>query len=421
MFHQIKKILNNDYTLSVATKVTTALVGVVSSVFSTRYLGVQFKGDYAYVVNIANLLVLILNMGIYQSYSYNYKTIGKSILKKYTDICFLQFFILLIIAVILLISVKDVLTCLIVILVPFNILMTQYQNIVLIERIRLRMFLVAFNSILLAFCYFILWAFASPSIVYVVLLTVAVDVVTVTVYSVGLKVLPRVWEVDPAFLVKVLKFGWIPMLSALFIRINYSVDIIFLKHIGIAEELSFYALAASIISHVWFIPDAFKDVLFSKSARKFDKENLLFSSQICSFFIFVCFLVFLVFGKFLIRVIFGADFVSSYGVTLLLFFGAFSMSIFKLLGIVLISQGRRIVLFISLAVSAIVNIVLNIVLIPRIGMYGAGLASVCSYSICALILLLWFCKLYSVRPLQLMVPDGGAVRFIKLRLKRKPV
>lgn len=419
MTNLFKKILDNDYTLSVVTKITTAIVGIIASAFSTRYLGVQFKGDYAYVVYVANLLVLILNLGIYQSYSYNYKKIGKGILKKYTDICFGQFVFLLLASIFLLTFLDDFLSCLIILLVPFNILKMQYENIVLIEKIRLRMLLVVFNSCLLALCYCLLYFFAVPCIVYVVLLTVAVDVITVTIYSLRLKVVPKIWEIDFGFLIQVLKFGWIPMLSALLAKINYSVDIIFLKQLGTQNELSYYALAAGVITHIWFIPDAFKDVLFSKSARKFDKESLLFSSQICTLFIFLCFLCFVFMGKFLLRIVYGADFVNSYRITLLLIAGAFSMSIFKLVGIVLISQGRRIAHFVSLAVSAVVNIILNIILIPIIGMYGAGTASVCSYTICAIILLLYFCKMYSVAPQQLFIPTGGSVHFVMDKLRRK--
>ena len=88
------------------------------------------------------------------------------------------------------------------------------------------------------------------------------------------------------------------------------------------------------------------------------------------------------------------------------------MSLYKLLGVVLVSQGKRMVHFISLAVSAIVNIILNALLIPQIGMYGAGIASVCSYTICGMILLIYFCKLYSIKAHRLIFLTRENVRAI---------
>ena len=395
---KIRKIISNDYSLSLAAKILTAILGIVSSAFSTRYLGVQYKGDYGYITHTANIIVLVLNLGIYQSYSYNYKKYGSSIIREYSNICFFQFVVLIIIMIISIFTVDDPLFRMIVLLVPFSILKLQYGNIVLIERFRLSLFLSVFNSVFNAVCYTILFLWSTPNILYVVELTVVADVITIIIYISQLKVFPNIFRVNFSFLKNVLKFGFIPMLSAFLATINYSIDIIFLKRIGIQEELSYYTLAATIINYVWLLPDAFKSVLFSKSGKKFDKENIEFSSQISCFFIFCCLIGFAAFGKWFINLMYGKEFIKSYGVTLLLIIGAFSMSLYKILGIVLVSQGKRYAHFFSLLISAIANVVLNTILIPQLGMYGAGIASVCSYTLCGGILLFYFCKLYSMKP-----------------------
>ena len=418
MKQTISHIIHNDYSLGVLSKVLTALIGIISSAFSTRYLGIQYKGDYAYVLQVANFIVLVLNMGIYQSYSYNYKILGKDTLKKYTDICFFQFVILFIIMIIMIITINDPLFCLIVLLVPFNILKMQYTNIGLIENIRLSLWLDVFNGLLMAICCIALFYWARPNVLYLVLLIVALDIITIFMYCVNLKEVPKIWEVDIPFFKSVLKFGFIPMLSGLLATVNYSVDIIFLKIIGLPEELSLYSLAANIVNYVWLIPDAFKSVLFSKSAKTFDVEGVELSTQISTMFISVCFIGFAILGKPVLNLVYGSDFVNSYGPTLLLIVGAFSMSIYKIIGVVLLSQGKRIAHFISLAISAVVNVALNALLIPRIGMYGAGVASVCSYTICGIGLLIYFCKLYALTPQRLLIPSGRIIAKLKENLKR---
>lgn len=421
MARWIQRVLSSDYTISVAVKLLTAFLGIISSAFSTRFLGVEYKGDYNYISQVANIIVLVLNLGIYQSYSYNYKKYGSSIKEKYVNICLCQFIILLVIAGLLIATIHDMLLSLILILVPFNIIKLQYSNIVLIEKIRLNFLLTVINSALLTISYALLYFLATPNLVFVIGLTVLIDVFTVLFYSIGLKIVPRFWNVDFAFLKQIIRFGIIPMLSTLLATVNYHIDIIFLKQIGLPEELSYYSLATNIISFVWMIPDAFKSVLYSKSGKKFDRDNILFSSQISSIFILLCLVGFTLLGRFLLGFVYGTEFVSSYGVTILLIIGAFSMSFYKITGVVLVSQGRRIAHFVSLAISAIVNVILNIILIPAMGMYGAAIASVFSYSICGLILLLYFCKLYNMNPIQFVIPSKGTIRAIKTGLftKRK--
>ena len=418
MKNRIKRIIDNDYTLSVLSKVISALIGIVSSAFSTRYLGVQYKGDYAYISHVANIIVLILNIGIYQSYSYNYKRYGKQILKKYTDICYFQFSLLLLISIVLVIVVKDLTICLIIVLVPFNILKMQYSNIGLIENIRLSLLLTVLNALLSALCYIALFFWVHPSIIYVVALTVVVDIITILVFSIKLGAMPKIWEIDFLFLKEVLRFGIIPMISALLATINYSIDIIFLKKIGSPVELSYYALAATIINYVWMIPDAFKSVLFSKTAKEFDVDSIKFCSQISMISIALCLVGFVLLGRQLLALFYGIDFVNSYGVTILLIIGAFAMSIFKIIGIVLVSQGKRIAHFVSLAISSLVNVILNYILIPRYGMYGAGIASVCSYTVCGTVLLLYFCKVYSIPVSHLVFPSGKTINRLKALLNK---
>lgn len=404
MLNKIRKLLKNDFALSVTVKVLSAVLGVLSSAFATRYLGVRYKGDYGYITHVVSIVVLILNMGIYQSYSYNYKKYGNGILAKYLDIIFVQFAVLVCLMFAVMGTAKDPLIGLIALLVPFNIVKLQFSNIILIENIKLSLVMSLVNSILNVICCMLLYFCTDPNLPYMVGVTVLIDVVTVIVFCVEMKAYPRIRHFDTAFLVEVLRFGFIPMLSGLLATINYSIDIIFLKRMGIAEELSYYSLAANIISYVWLIPDAFKSVLFSKTAKKLDRESIEFSSQVSMLFIFFCLICFAVFGKLALRLMYGEAFVNSYLVTLLLISGAFPMAVFKLLGIVLVSQGRRISHFVALLTSAVFNVVLNVLLIPRIGMYGAGIASVVSYSVCGIILLIHFCRTYSYSPLQILIP-----------------
>ena len=63
-------LFKNDYTLSIFDKVFSIIAGVISSGFYVRYLGLEYKGIYSYINEIATIIALIINWGIYQSYPY---------------------------------------------------------------------------------------------------------------------------------------------------------------------------------------------------------------------------------------------------------------------------------------------------------------------------------------------------------------
>ncbi len=418
---KIKKIsglLKSDYILNSISKVVTIFIGFLSSMFSARYLGVVNKGVYSYISKLASNGVIIANMGLYQSYSFNYKRLGKDTLKKYSDLFFLQFFLYLAIAVVTAFLVKERSIVLAVLLVPFDVLKRQYENVVLIENMRLRMFLHVFNQVLMTVSYAALFFFADSNVVYIVALTIFADAFTVAFYLVKLRYVPKIWQADFSFLKEIIKFGFLPMLSLLLVTVNYSVDIFFLKGLGTPEELGYYSFAVTIINYVWMLPDAFKEVLFSKSAKKFDKENIKLSTQISLLSMICCLAGFAVLGKFLIGLVYGEEYLPSYGAVLVLIIGAFPMALFKLLGIVLVSQGKRGMHFITLAISAVVNIVLNIFTIPHWGMYGAAWSSVVSYTICGVVLTTYFCKLYKIKFTEIIIPSPKLLRSIFSKLKK---
>ncbi len=412
-------MVNNDYFLNLAGKVSTIFIGLISSVFSTRYLGVVNKGIYAYVTQLSQIGSIAFDFGICQSYAYNYKSYGQDTKKKYGDICFLLFAVLSVIAAVTAFVSKDTSVTMAALLVPLIVLKNHYSNILLVENMRLRMSLVVFSQVAHAVVCMVLYFCFKSSVLVIVLVNVVIDAFTVFYSVYRLQYMPKIWQVDFDFLKKVLRFGFLPMLSVLLSRINYSVDIFFLKGLCSIEEVAQYSFAATIIDYVWRLPEAFREVLLSKSAKKYDRSAISFSVKLSFSIMFACLIGFAVFGKWLIRVVYGADFLPAYSIVLILILGAFPMALFKLIGAFLITQGKRGAHFATLAVSALVNIAANIYAVPQWGMYGAAWASVISYSVCGIVLTVYFCRLYSFSLRELLMPSKEDIARIKNLIKRK--
>ncbi len=413
------KLINNDYTLNMFSKVLTILIGVISSAFSVRFLGVVNKGVYTYITQISGIGVILCNLGVYQSYSYNFKIYGKQALKKYSDIFSFQFIVLAVMSGIICLISNDLSIVMVALLIPFNLIKTQYENIVMVENMRLRMSVYVFDQLLIAVCYAVLCFTAESNVLYVVLVTLLVDVFTVLVFIRKLHYIPKMWQIDWDLFGKTLRFGFLPMLSLLLSRVNYSIDIFFLRNMSSPEQLGQYSFAATVTEYVWMLPDAFKEVLLSKSARKFDRKNISLAVKISMAVMLVCLIGFTLFGKWLISFVYGSEYLPAYGILILLILGSFPMVIFKLLGNVLISQGKRGMHFTALAVSAVVNIIANLYAVPVYGMYGAAWASVISYTICGLFLTVYFCRLYSFSLRELMLPTKADIAGLKKLVSKK--
>ena len=101
-------------------------------------------------------------------------------------------------------------------------------------------------------------------------------------------------------------------------------------------------------------------------------------------------------GKLFINVMYGLEFSNSYFCTIILFVGCLSMIIYKLIHPIYISKGKQSVVVKILFLSVLINIVLNLFLIPYFTIYGAAIASVFSYTTCSFIFLKIFCKEYNI-------------------------
>ena len=85
----ISKILNNDYSLSLINKIYSMIIGLITSIFLTRYLGVIYKGDYAYITELVAVLAVVFGLGINQSIHFFRKNSG-GVFQKYVNFYFLN-------------------------------------------------------------------------------------------------------------------------------------------------------------------------------------------------------------------------------------------------------------------------------------------------------------------------------------------
>lgn len=224
------------------------------------------------------------------------------------------------------------------------------------------------------------------------------DVITVVMALMRMKRMPNPMKADLRFAAKIVPFGFVSMITTLMLTLNYRVDTLmmgYMYHIP-DTEIGFYSLGVSLSEYGWLIPDAFREVLFSRTAKDDAIEEVTMSMKVNFYLTLLMILGILVLGRPVIRILAGAEYLPAYPVTVMLIAGIIPMSYFKIIGTLLLAQGKKGVYLGMLSASVTVNILCNTITIPLWGKMGAAVASVVSYAVAGFVFLGYYLKTYQI-------------------------
>lgn len=180
---------------------------------------------------------------------------------------------------------------------------------------------------------------------------------------------------------RILFQSWHFIIPGLMVAVYSQTDKIMLKHIIGATETGYYSTAISLCNIWCFILIAIIDSmspvimkLFSDDYEKYKKMNRLLYAIVFYLSIFVS-LIFLVFGDFIVNILYGKEYLPAViPLKILTWYSAFSY-----LGVArniwIVCEKKQKYLLLVYIISAFLNIMLNIILIPILHASGAAIAS----------------------------------------------
>lgn len=416
----LRDVINNDYAFTILTKVAALLIGVVSSGLSKRFLGPALEGELSYINSLLTTVAIIANLGLYQPYPYHKRKCGQEILDKFLNIFSLQFVCYAVLGVALALVFHDARLTAVCLITPVQVLANQLSFIIMVEDVKYKN--VIFFTARLVNTTVILLAFLTlqPMLLIALGMIVIGDVLTIVLATRRLRCFGNPFKVDFCFLRTILGFSVVAMLTTLLLTINYQMDAMMLEWMGVeATQRGFYSTGVSLASYGWLIPEAFREVLFSRTAKADAIDDVTFSLKI-NFYITVAMLAGIaILGKPVIQLLFGARYLPSYQVTVILLFGILSMSYFKLIGTLLLAQAKKTIYLITLSASALVNVFLNAYSIPRWGIEGAAWASVISYTVAGGVIVIYFIREYKVPVSKLFLVRRSELRAMLAKFRSR--
>lgn len=389
----------NPYITTTVTKVLYSGLMFLANAILTRYLGVEYRGEYTWFISVSSIVSIILGLGVYQSIPFYNRKDSNHIVEEYTNIFTFQFLINIILGLTISVLSKSTTILIIVLLAVFEILSQQLSFLTLITSINRRNAIMvngaAINIIVIIIAFFIL----KRSLIIGIILTLILKIYYIISYLRLTRVLPKPFSIKANRVIEKVKFGLLPMLSYLLLTFNYKIDVIMLKSAKEVSpiELSYYSVGVTLAELGWLLPDVFKEVLFSRTAQEDAYSEIVSAIRVSNLFSGLLIVGVALLGKPAIMLFYGKEFGSSYIVTVLLFCGIPSMSWFKIIYTLYTAQGKTKFGFTVLGFSAIINIVMNLLLIPIYGIMGATVASILSYTFCGTIYLVSYSKKIKVK------------------------
>ena len=207
----------------------------------------------------------------------------------------------------------------------------------------------------------------------------------------------RAWKWSKEVAIEMLKSSWPLIFSSIFIAAFMKIDQIMIKEILGDKSVGIYAAAAK-ISEIWyFIPLAVTSSLFPALINSMANSELysvrlqrLFSFLIAISLLVALFVTF--FGNYIILLLYGRDFIEASSILKMHIWSGVFVSIGLVNGKGLLAEGLQKYAMFNTGVGALVNIVLNLFLIPTLGGKGAAIATLASQVLSAYLCLLIFSK-----------------------------
>lgn len=210
-------------------------------------------------------------------------------------------------------------------------------------------------------------------------------------------------QVKPNELVSLLKKSSLLMLSATFSVVYLKLDIVMLENMHSAYEAGVYS-AASKVSEAWlFIPTVLLARYFPTQLKiyKFDKElykkslQFMMDKTLLLALIFVVFI--LIFGEMIIQTLYGDKYLDSVQILQLHCIASVFIALRLLVSQWLIIHDQYLMSLYSHVIGALVNVVLNYLLIPTHGGIGAVIATISAYMVASYLSLFVNSATYEIR------------------------
>lgn len=387
--------LKKDTIITFSTYVLQLGLGLISTIIIARTFGPQGKGLFSLLTLTAGILVMTSNLGLGIAGTYfiaRKKYQVKDLAGNYFYLAFLLGALSALILFLLYPFLKysflkgTEFTQLrpILVVIPFM-LLNLYFSAILLGQNRIKSYNLANISALLAFLVFLVVLFVIGKLtITAVILVWAAGTITGSLVA-FLLINPRenfLPKINLPSLRTSLSFGLKSYLANLMSFFNYRLDAFLVNFFLNIAQVGFYTLAVSMAELLWYLPNSISTVVFPRVSASDRESATRLTTTLCRNTLFLASLL-AVIAALLARPLLVLLFTKRFLPTLVPFYlllpGIIALSLGKVIASDLLGRGKPIYATFTSGTTLILTIVLDILLIPRLGIRGAALASSVAY------------------------------------------
>lgn len=378
-------------------RVFTLGVSFFVGAYIARYLGPSNYGLMNYAISFVGIFGFLASFGIDGIVSREIikrdedkdKLIGTAFFIKITGS------ILTIISVILIaaLTTNDKFTLLLISLfslsyIPqsFNIIETYFQSLVLSKNVVRAQIFATIISTTLKLC--VVWL--NKGIFWILFIYVVEASIIAIFLLISFKYLGnhfKSWKFDRVAAHNLLKDSWPLMISSLAISLYMKIDQVMIKNMLGDDQAGLYSVVVK-LSEIWyFIPIMITSSVFPAIVKSMQAGLDIFERRIKKLYSFMFWTSSILsaatflFGGVIIKIFFGIDYIGSILPLQIYIWSSISVFIGVVIGNYLLVENLNHIALFNTILGAIINITLNLMLIPKYGISGAAIATVVSYTL----------------------------------------
>ncbi|MDP5291628.1 flippase [Oceanimonas sp. CHS3-5] len=414
---EVKKYLQNTLWI-MGGKITSLGVGFVVTVIVARYLGPEDFGIFSYALSISALFSAVGHMGlsglivreIIKKPDERGVTLGTTLGLKFIGMV-LSYTLLLVYAIIYEEVSSSEFTVLVIagailLFRPFDIIDFWFQAFLKAKYVTYALlWALAVSSVLKLF-----FVFSSLSVVYFVsanlIQAIAMAIAFLFIYMTKSELEITKWSFSWSKAKELFSQGWVIYLGSIFAVIYLKVDQVMLRWLEGSEAVGIYAAAAQLSEAWYFVPTAIVSSFFPKLIKLREENSEQFNKRLQQLFdlLFILALgvavIMSLLSEWVVGFLFGVYYVDSASVLVIHIWAAIFIFMRAAFSKWILIENVLVFSLITQGAGALVNVVLNYLLIPSFGVQGAAYATLISYSFSSFFSLFIYTK---TRPIFIMM------------------
>ncbi len=391
-------------------KIITMGLALVVSIFVARYLGPEEYGILSYAISLASLFAIATHMGLsglavrelVNNPDEHRELMGTIFVVKFVGgliamVVFLvfifnfgeaydvEFWVLLVVSGSILLK-------------PFEVfdfwfqskVKAKYSSIVratttiLISILKLVFVIIGAHLLAFAFAY--------------LLQSLLIALLFVIIFKKQSKLSIKKWKFNLLRAKELLGQGWMIMLGAIFAMIYIKIDQVMIRWLVNAEEVGIYSVAAKLSESWYFIPTVIVASIFPKLIELRDTSNFKFKKRLQQLFdllfslAFILAIIITFVASPLIDFLYGAEYQRTAAILSIHIWAGIFIFMRAAFSKWILVEDAITFSMITQGAGALVNVFLNIILIPKFGGLGAAFATILSYAMASYVVLFFYKK-----------------------------